>query len=128
MGGSQDEAGNWTICWLRRTRFGGAYGAGTEALIDGMGGPVNEATEAYEVDILGGSPEVVKRTIAVSTPTAIYTAAQQVTDFGSTQSTLSVNVYQISAVVGRGSPGAGELPATTDATPVLPTGGGFYIN
>lgn len=128
VGGSRDEAGNWTICWLRRTRFGGAYGTGAELLIDGMGGPLNEAIEAYEIDILGGSPQVVKRTLSVTTPTAIYTAAQQIADFGEVQATLSVNVYQISDVVGRGSPGAGELPASTDAVPVLPSGGQFYIN
>jgi hypothetical protein len=48
----------------------------------------------------------VVRTIAATTPTANYSAAQQVADFGSAQSAVSVRVYQLSASVGRGWPGA----------------------
>jgi hypothetical protein len=128
IGGSQDGSGNWTICWLRRARFGGSYGSGNEALVDGLNGPLNEASEQYQIDILGGTPLTVKRTLTVTSPTAIYPAAMQVTDFGSTQSTLLVNVYQMSAAVGRGFAGTADLPAATDATPVLPSGGQFYIN
>lgn len=52
----------------------------------------------------------VKRTITgLTTPTALYTAAQQVTDFGATQSSILVNVYQISAAVGRGYAGIATL-------------------
>jgi hypothetical protein len=40
--------------------------------------------------------------IGLTTTTTIYTAAQQVTDFGSPQSSVLVNVYQLSAVLGRG--------------------------
>lgn len=46
------------------------------------------------------------RTIAATTPTASYSAAQQVADFGSAQSSVSVRVYQLSASVGRGWPGS----------------------
>jgi hypothetical protein len=126
IGGTTDRTGNFTICWLRRTRFGGAYGAGAEALIDGMGGPVNEETERYELDVMDGA--TVKRTIAASTPAAVYTAAQATVDFGSVPSSITVNVYQISAAVGRGFKGTGTCPATTDATAVFPPGGGFYVN
>ena len=42
------------------------------------------------------------RTISVTAETASYTAAQQTTDFGSTQSTIYFKVYQVSAQVGRG--------------------------
>ena len=48
----------------------------------------------------------VVRTISSTTPTASYSAAQQVADFGSAQSSVSVRVYQLSASVGRGWPGA----------------------
>ena len=48
----------------------------------------------------------VVRTIATTTPTASYSAAQQVADFGSAQSSVSVRVHQLSASVGRGWPGA----------------------
>jgi hypothetical protein len=46
----------------------------------------------------------VKRTLAVTSPAAIYTAAQQIADFGASQAAVSVRVHQMSAVVGRGSP------------------------
>lgn len=42
-------------------------------------------------------------------PSTIYSAAQQVQDFGSTQSSISLRVYQVSAVVGRGGFVAGTL-------------------
>lgn len=33
-----------------------------------------------------------------------YTAAQQISDFGSVQTAMAVRVYQLSATVGRGAP------------------------
>lgn len=63
--------------------------------------PLGEETEAYEVDILNGSGAVV-RTIEVTSPTATYTAAEQTTDFGSTQSAVTVRVYQLNAQIDRG--------------------------
>lgn len=62
--------------------------------------PLGEESERYEVEILDGS--TVVRTIATTSPTASYSAAEQTTDFGSPQSSMSVKVYQLSAVVGRG--------------------------
>jgi hypothetical protein len=52
----------------------------------------------------------VKRTITgLTTPTASYTAVQQVTDFGSAQSSVLVNVYQLSTLVGRGFVGVATI-------------------
>ena len=52
----------------------------------------------------------LKRTIiGLTSPTTIYTAAQQVTDFGSAQSSVLVNVYQLSAAVGRGYAGIATI-------------------
>ena len=94
--GVRDVSHNLTISWIRRTRVGGA-------LLDGSDVPLSEETEAYSIDILNGS--TVVRTISSTSPTCIYSAANQVTDFGSTQSSISIKVYQISATVGRGIPG-----------------------
>jgi hypothetical protein len=49
---------------------------------------------------------IVVRTFPTTTPIASYSAAQQVADFGSAQSSVSVRVYQLSASVGRGWPGS----------------------
>ncbi len=84
------------LTWLRRTRFGGALRPSIGTV------PLNEATEAYEVDILSAPGGSVLRTLSSTTPTVTYTAANITTDFGSTPTELSVDVYQMSAVVGRG--------------------------
>jgi hypothetical protein len=89
-----------TIKWIRRTRFGGQW-------VDRSEVPLNEATEIYEVDILNGA--AVVRTLTSSSPSVIYSSANQIEDFGSVQSSVSVHIYQISAVVGRGFPGSGVI-------------------
>jgi hypothetical protein len=79
---------------------GGAWRDGTGVV------PLAEDTEAYEVDILdapGGS--VVRTLTGITSPSAIYTAADQAADFGAAQSAVHVAVYQLSGVVGRGFPG-----------------------
>jgi len=88
-------SGDLSLTWVRRTRMGGDSW-------DGVDVPLAEDEEAYEIDILDGS--TVKRTIAVTSPTATYTAAQQTSDFGAPQSSVSLRVYQMSATRGRGTP------------------------
>jgi hypothetical protein len=70
----------------------------------------------------------VVRTLTVEQPTAVYPASLQQLDFGVVQGTITVNVYQMSAVVGRGFSGTATLPLITDATANLPDNGQFYIN
>lgn len=100
VAGTRDSSGNLTLNWIRRTRLQSEWRDYADV-------PLLEESERYEVDILDGTDVV--RTIATTSPTASYTAAEQTTDFGSTQSSLSVRVYQISAVVGRGSARAGVV-------------------
>lgn len=89
----RDGSGNIALAWVRRSRIGTGWGAAL---------PLGEVSEAYEIDILDGA-EVV-RTIAASTPSATYTDAQQIADFGGlvAEGDLDIIVYQLSAVVGRG--------------------------
>jgi hypothetical protein len=100
LGSPQD----WLLNWTRRTRIGGAW-------LDLIDAPLSEASENYEVDILNGSTVVRTITTTVSAngsiidasaKTAWYTQADQVMDFGSVQTSLSIVVYQISESVGRG--------------------------
>lgn len=79
----------------RRTRVGGDSWEQSEV-------PLAQDSERYEVDILSGG--VVKRTLSSVTPSAVYTAAQQIADFGVAPALpLSVAVYQISTSFGRGT-------------------------
>ena len=89
------------ITTFLRTRIGGDWR-------DNVDVPLAEESERYEVEIYSGM--TLKRTITgLTTPSTIYTAAQQVTDFGSTQSSVSVKVYQLSAAVGRGNAGIASI-------------------
>lgn len=85
------------LAWVRRTRLGGDLLGGTGTV------PLNEQAEAYEVDILAAPGGAVKRTLTgLTTPTAVYTAAQIAADFGTRPAALSLRVYQLSSLVGRG--------------------------
>ncbi len=88
------SSGDLTIAWIRRTRTGGDSWIVAEV-------PLGEDVETYDLDIMSGS--VVMRQLSVTASTAVYSAAQQLADFGALQSSLTVRVYQKSAVWGRGA-------------------------
>ncbi len=81
------------ITWIRRTRTGGDSWDALEV-------PLGEERERYRIEILDGESAV--RAIETDEPSAIYAAADELTDFGSAQSTLSLSVMQLSAVAGAG--------------------------
>ena len=93
--------GDWTITFKRRARTAHSW----RDLVDiGIG----ETVESYELDVLdtSGSPtDTVVRTLTSTTTTFTYTDAQQQTDFGSVQTQLTVKIYQMNNVVGRGFAG-----------------------
>lgn len=94
--GSRDGSSNFTGTFTRRSRLSSSWWA------TGVEAPLGEAAQAYEIDAMNGS--TVVRTIAASTPTFAYSAADQATDFGSAQASITFRIYQLSAVVGRGLP------------------------
>jgi hypothetical protein len=87
--------GDLAITWIRRTRLGGDTWDAAE-------GPLGETEERYEIDILDGTDVV--RTLTATSPAATYTAADQTTDFGGPQASVSLRLYQLSATRGRGTP------------------------
>lgn len=89
------ENGDIALNWVRRARGGGEWR-------DYVDVPLGEAYERYEVEVLSGP--VVKRTIRITSPEALYTAAQQIVDFGALQTNVQIRVYQISDILGRGYP------------------------
>lgn len=97
----RDTTNDITVSWFRRARINANWPW------DGSDIPLDEPTEAYEVEILDGS--TVVRTLAVGSTSALYTQAQQLVDFGSLPDTLNVRVYQLSTRIGRGWPGTGAL-------------------
>jgi hypothetical protein len=92
--GVRDVSGNLTISWVRRSRVDGDWR-------DGVDVPLAEEFERYEVEIMQST--TVKRVISgLTSAIATYTSAQQIADFGSNQASVSVKIYQLSSVVGRG--------------------------
>ncbi|WP_112663095.1 baseplate multidomain protein megatron [Microvirga flavescens] len=81
------------LSWVRRTRGDGDAWEPVDV-------PLAEDSERYEIDILSGMS--LRRTIISTGPTALYSAAQEVADFGTPQSQLTIRIAQMSAVVGRG--------------------------
>jgi len=94
------DAGDLTITWIRRARLNAEW----RDLYDV---PIDEPTESYEIDILDGDDVV--RTLTATTTTVEYTSAQQTTDFGSPQASVSVAIYQISSRIGRGHAGTATI-------------------
>ena len=92
------------LTWTRRTRVGGGLGPPAVAFAGEV--PISEDSEEYEVDVITtdqGDPSPARSFTGLSTPTVTYTAAQQATDgFTAPISSITIDVYQISAQVGRG--------------------------
>jgi hypothetical protein len=86
---------DWHVEFSARTRYQGSpWYSGVQ--------PQNEPVLAFAVEILEGADVV--RTLSISTEDFIYTEAQQIEDFGSAQTSITIVIYQISASVGRGYP------------------------
>lgn len=94
--GARNGSGDLSASWTRRSRLSSTW------WWTGVVAPVGEASEAYEIDVMSGN--TVKRTISSTSPAITYTAAQQTTDFGSAQASITLRIYQLSTAVGRGFP------------------------
>jgi hypothetical protein len=79
--------GDWAISWVRRSRIGGSS-------VNGQDVPLGETSEAYRVKIMNGSTVVA--TYNVTSPSLAYTSAEQVADWGGAQTSLTVEVCQMS--------------------------------
>lgn len=93
VGAGRNVALDVLLKWRRRSRLDSTWRNYVDA-------PLGEATESYEIDIMNGA--AVVRTLTASTNTVTYTVAQQSTDFGGAQASLTVKVYQLSTTFGRG--------------------------
>lgn len=112
-----------TVTWDRRTRMACTFTGAA-----GISVPLGELTEAYEVDVVLIAGSVLKRTLSVTSASAIYTAAMQTADGIGASTPIRFDVYQMSAVVGRGY--VASLTTTGAVTPLpqittLTVGGSF---
>ena len=84
-----------TLTWVRRTRF-----AGDSWDPDPV--PLNEETEAYDLEVTDGAGHVLRTVPGLVAPTWFYPTALQTADFGAPQPSYTINLYQLSALYGRG--------------------------
>ncbi|MCP3899116.1 MAG: hypothetical protein GY707_05215 [Desulfobacteraceae bacterium] len=87
--GTRDGSNNLTINWMRRSRDVTGYMKTLQLF---------EETESYEVDIITGTG----RTLTSTSESVVYTANDQITDGISLGDPITIEIYQISGVVGRG--------------------------
>lgn len=103
LGGGRNAGHDVVINWVRRTRVDGTWRDSADVSL-------GELTESYDVEVWDSTYATLKRTFAaLSSPTVTYTSANQVTDFGSNQTTVYLRVFQNSATVGRGQPLQGTV-------------------
>jgi hypothetical protein len=99
LGAKAEPSGNITLTWTRRSRDPAADSwEATEV-------PLLDQPEAWEIDILHGA--TVKRTLTAGTASVIYSAADQVADWGAALApgaALTIRVAQLSPSLGRGMP------------------------
>lgn len=86
-----------TITFQRRSRIGSGVVSGV------WYAPLSEASESYEIVVKDGPAGTPVRTIASATESFTYTSAQQTADgFTLAETEITFEIYQLSAVVGRG--------------------------
>jgi len=69
--------------------------------------PLGEASEAYEIEI--ALPGNGRRLLASSGQSVLYPAGREIDDFGATQTSIAISIFQMSASVGRGFPYSATL-------------------
>lgn len=92
----RNAAGDVLIQWARRGRLDTEWR-------DYVDVPIGETVERYEIDIVSSAGAVV-RTLTATTPAVAYTADDCLADLGALVTSLHVRIYQMSSVVGRGTP------------------------
>ncbi len=90
----RSSSGDLTLTWIRRTRIGGDSWDQADVAL-------SEEAERYELDVLSGAN--VLRTLVATSPTATYSAADQLADFGALLPAVTVRLAQVSGTYGRGA-------------------------
>ena len=109
-----DSANNISLSWQRRDR-----NAGDATNYDNL--PLSETNERYELEIMNGN--TIRRSESTTNTFYFYSRANQITDFGSPRTDVTIRIYQLSATVGRGY--VGEFLVTPNFAESAPQITGF---
>lgn len=93
--GTRDGGNDLTVTWTRVSR-------GLVRLFTTSDLPLLETSESYEIDVIDGGSPTTNSPYTVSTNSWTYTAAMQTADGLTPGDPVTVHVYQVSDVVGRG--------------------------
>jgi len=94
-------SGGVNISFIRRTRVNGDS-------FDLYEVPLGEEREDYRIDILAG--ETLKRSLFSAASSLLYASSDEMQDFGGPQTSLSLSIRQISALVGPGDALNASIP------------------
>lgn len=92
--------GDISITWIRRSRIDADSWEGTDI-------PLDEAEERYVIEIVEGG--AVKRAVEVSSPAFIYSAEEELLDFGAPQAGIAFRVRQMGRAVALGTPASANI-------------------
>lgn len=103
LSSSVQSGGDRLITWIRRDRLGQELQSGTDI-------PMSEASLSFVVEIMSEDSErEVLRTLETTSESVLYSEADIIADFGTPPDSIYIRVYQVSAVVGRGTPAEGYV-------------------
>ena len=110
-----EDNGDVVISWVRRSRI-------PDLEVDNWAGalfvsPMDCPDEAYEIDVLDSSGNVLRTLHAAGAPSVVYEAADILADFGSVQTSISIIGYQVDNTpgIGRGTGRRATLTVITSA-------------
>lgn len=91
---------DFILSWQRRARLNNGW-------LNGQDVPLDEQQEVYVIEIFSSSTynTIIREIQPRSLKTYTYTEAEQIADFGASQTNLFARVYQISNRIGKGWPG-----------------------
>ncbi|MBW6421271.1 glycoside hydrolase/phage tail family protein [Rhizobium sp. XQZ8] len=98
--GEKAVDGDIRLTWIRRGRVEADDWNGSDI-------PLDEADERYRIEVLDGT--AVKRSAEVTSSVFVYSAAQQIADFGTTQTGISLRIRQMGRAVPLGIPAEAQI-------------------
>jgi len=103
---------SYNVSWSPRTRW-------PVEVFSGVAVPLGESSESYALEIYNSDYSTLKRTIMTTSPSATWTEAQQIEDFGSKQQTMYYKLRQVSSVVGYGHELTGSKTLVVSEDPYI---------
>ncbi len=109
---TKEETGNITFTWDRRDRHAGER-------TDIKNFPLSERREEYQINVLNNADNELQNIVSNRSETTYY-SAEQIADFGSLQTTITVKIAQVSSQIGLGNYAQATLtPSFNPAIPAI---------